>query len=125
MQRKDGGGLGLKRPVMWNKTAMPRHVWSILEGDEKNVWVAWMKQYKLKGRSIWTVRNVSNSSWVWKNLLATKYIMRPLTSWRMGDGSRISFWDDNWLGLGDLRSKIPVTCIAASDITPWLRLKMS
>ena len=24
--------------------------------------------------------------------------MLPLTTWRMGDGSRISFWKDNWVG---------------------------
>ena len=43
-------------------------------------------------------------SWVWRKLLSLRYLMLNLVAWRMGDGSRISFWQEKWLSCGPLLS---------------------
>jgi hypothetical protein len=47
---KKEGGFGLKRLDVWNRSSMLRHIWSLF-GKSGSLWVAWAKDYLLKGRS--------------------------------------------------------------------------
>ena len=99
--RKEGG-LGVKKLAEWNRAAALKHLWLILSEGRGSIWVEWVKVYLLRGRSLWLVSVPSKCSWVWKNLLALRHQMKALVAWRMGDGSRISFWQDPWLPCGPL-----------------------
>ncbi|KAI4373679.1 hypothetical protein MLD38_011780 [Melastoma candidum] len=35
-------------------------------------------------------------SWIWKRILQARTVPKALLSWKVGDGSRISFWFDRW-----------------------------
>jgi len=58
---KREGGLGLKNLDIWNISSMMRHIWSMF-ARSGSIWVAWIKQYMLKGRSFWSVSIPQNCS---------------------------------------------------------------
>jgi hypothetical protein len=39
----------------WNKAAILKHIWNIFS-QAGSLWVAWVKEYILKGRSFWTIK---------------------------------------------------------------------
>ncbi|GKB55719.1 reverse transcriptase domain, reverse transcriptase zinc-binding domain protein [Tanacetum coccineum] len=49
---KEEGGLGIRRLECFNLALMATHVWKLLILKE-SLWVKWIHEYKLKGRSFW------------------------------------------------------------------------
>jgi hypothetical protein len=45
----------LKRVEDWNLAAMMRHIWNIF-ARAGSLWIAWVKKYLLKGKSLWQVK---------------------------------------------------------------------
>lgn len=64
---KEEGGLGIKSLSTWNVVVMTSHIWSILTHKE-SMWVKWVHEYRLKGRSLWEVNISANASWGWRKL---------------------------------------------------------
>lgn len=58
---KEDGGLGLKHLGDWNKACLARLVWMIFTGKD-TLWIAWMKNFLLKCRCLWTIRLAASSS---------------------------------------------------------------
>lgn len=58
---KSEGGIGLKRAANWNKACLARLIWLLFSGSE-SLWIAWVKEIILKGRSFWNVVADANSS---------------------------------------------------------------
>jgi hypothetical protein len=51
---KKEGGLGLKRLDVWNQAAMLRHIWNLF-AEASSLWVAWVDENWLRGRSFWQI----------------------------------------------------------------------
>jgi hypothetical protein len=51
---KSEGGLGLRKLYVWNCAAMLNHIWNLFS-QAGSLWVAWVKQNWLKGRSFWHI----------------------------------------------------------------------
>jgi hypothetical protein len=47
-------GLGLRRLEVWNKATMLNHIWNLI-AQAGSLWVAWVEDNWLKGRSFWRV----------------------------------------------------------------------
>ena len=92
---KQEGGLGLKRIEEWNKAAVLKHIWHLFT-QAGSLWVAWVHDELLKGRSFWTVKVPQSCSWGWRKLLKLRLEARDLLSHEVGDGSTISLWHDRW-----------------------------
>ena len=90
------GGLNLCRITTWNKAAIMKNMWHILTEAEENIWTSWARKNLLKGKTIWYAKIPDKCSWNWRKILALRHLMKQLVSWRVGDGSRISFWWDAW-----------------------------
>ncbi|GAB2243405.1 hypothetical protein Droror1_Dr00020180, partial [Drosera rotundifolia] len=82
--------------------ALGRHKASGPDGynPADGVWSRWVRTYLLRGRSFWSVSVPHRCTWIWRKLLSMRHLVRDLTAWRMGDGSRISLWYDSWLPTG-------------------------
>ena len=65
---KQEGDLGLKRIEEWNKAAVLKHIWHLFT-QAGSLWVAWVHDELLKGRSFWTVKVPQSCSWGWRKLL--------------------------------------------------------
>ncbi|GJR68398.1 hypothetical protein Tco_0014463, partial [Tanacetum coccineum] len=64
---KDEGGLGIRRLETFNKALISSHIWSLLSHRE-SLWVKWIHDYKLKGRTFWEMPNHGRRSWGWRPL---------------------------------------------------------
>ena len=112
------GGLGIKRLEEWNRAASIKHVWLLIAGNSGSIWTEWVKTYLLKGQTIWTAKVPTRSSWAWRNLLSLRHLMIQLIAWRVGDGSRISFWQDPWLPCGTLNKILGANGIKKLRMNP-------
>jgi hypothetical protein len=66
----------------------PREDKTSCNGDLEEVW--------LKGKSLWHIPIPQNCSWNWRKILKLKPIARSLLCFKVGDGSKIFLWYDNW-----------------------------
>lgn len=98
---KNEGGLGLRDFVSWNKTMQLRLLWRLLVGTD-SLWVAWNLEHRLKRTNLWAVEVQSNSSWIWKSIMALRQVAKKLTTCDLRDGKKASFWFDSWTTHGPL-----------------------
>ena len=63
---KSEGGLGLKELVSWNKACRLQSIWAIIT-KSSSLWIAWIQEYVLKGKSFWDLAESSTSSWSRRN----------------------------------------------------------
>lgn len=84
------GGLGLRNLETWNKASILKHLWSSLT-DPGSLWVAWAKQYLLKGHSLWALQ-IPVNVWSWGKFLKLREDAMPHINWRVGAGHKISSW---------------------------------
>jgi hypothetical protein len=98
---KKESGLGLKIMEVWNISSMLRHVWSLF-AYSGSIWVAWVTQYLLRGRSFWSISIPQDCSWSWRKLLKLRDIAKLFLKFEDGDGSNIHMWVDNWHPAGIL-----------------------
>jgi hypothetical protein len=98
---KHEGGLGIKRLADWNMVSMMNHtctLFSILG----SLWVAWIKENWLKGRSFSQISIPQNASWSWKKILKLRNLAKPFLKHKVGDERNIFLWYDNWHSAGCL-----------------------
>ena len=82
--------------------------WRILHNQESICYKVLQVRYFPRSTPIKALRG-SNSSYMWKSLLAGKKVVDQGTIWRVGDGFSIDVWQDKWL-------KKPPTYIANPPI---------
>ncbi|GJZ62584.1 hypothetical protein Tco_0618721, partial [Tanacetum coccineum] len=51
---------------------------------------------KLRGRSVWEVDRQNNDSWIWKNLLDLRNVVRVNITYTIRNGRKASVWHDSW-----------------------------
>lgn len=127
---KSESGLGLRNLLVWNKVLSLKLVW-LLFSKSGSLWVAWMKEHRLKRVNYWWAEHQCRSSWIWKTLLSLKPLVKGLLKCKIGDGLSASFWFDNWSPLGvlfdamgsngPLQSGFPITAtvVNASNAQGW------
>ncbi|KAL1222313.1 putative ribonuclease H protein [Cardamine amara subsp. amara] len=98
---KSEGGMGLRDFVIWNKVLNLRLLWLLISGTG-SLWVAWNREHMLKRTSIWAVEIQTNSSSMWKYIMALQPLAKTLVTCDIGDGLSTSFWLDNWTPHGPL-----------------------
>ncbi|GJU30445.1 RNA-directed DNA polymerase, eukaryota, reverse transcriptase zinc-binding domain protein [Tanacetum coccineum] len=74
------GGLGIKRLHMWNIALMSKHVWNVVSKKD-SLWVKWVNAYRLIER---------------------RELLRDHIVYRIGNGTEVSLWFDNWSTFGPL-----------------------
>jgi hypothetical protein len=94
-------GLGIKNLEVWNNASILQHIWDLFT-KAGSLWVAWIDENRLKGKSLWQVSIPNDCSWCWKKLLKLRNIAKQFLSFKMGNGSQIFFWHDKWHPTGYL-----------------------
>ncbi|GKC12143.1 reverse transcriptase zinc-binding domain-containing protein [Tanacetum coccineum] len=106
---KNKGGLGIRRLEVFHSALMIAHVWKLLSLKE-SLWVKWIHEYKLKGRSFWEIPVRGNMTWGWRKILHLRPTIRDFIWCNIGDGAATSLWFDKcWPQ--ELLSKYP--CLSA------------
>ncbi|KAL0313775.1 UNVERIFIED_CONTAM: hypothetical protein Scaly_2901700 [Sesamum calycinum] len=106
LQTKGEGGLGIRSLIVTNQALILKQLWRILQNDGTSIWVAWIQQYRLRRTTIWTF-NSAAGSWGWKKMLKLRPILQRGVTYKVGDGSIFSLWQDIWHIRGPLCLNFP------------------
>lgn len=97
---KNREGLGFRAMHQFNLALLAKQGWCLLHNDSSLV------SKVLKGKyypctSFLEAKLSHNCSYTWKSLMAAKYILTDGRKWRVGNGTSIRIWGDNWLSHND------------------------
>ncbi|GKV25846.1 hypothetical protein SLEP1_g35229 [Rubroshorea leprosula] len=67
-----------------------------------SIWVAWVKEYLLKGKSFWSIQIPNDASWSWRKILKLRSLAKYLVKHIVGTGDSIYLWYDFWHPNGPL-----------------------
>jgi len=95
MHNKDNG-MGFKSLGTFNTAMLGKQGWRIMTNPDTLI----SRMYKAKYFSRCNFLDSTlghNPSFVWRSICNFKFILRVGSRWRMGDGSSIPVWINNWL----------------------------
>ncbi|KAL7240487.1 hypothetical protein ACSBR2_006186 [Camellia fascicularis] len=69
------------------------------------MWCQWVKSYLLKNRSFWSVKTLSDPSWVWRKILGLRSELIQHIGYKVGNERNTFLWFDNWHPLGPLKQR--------------------
>ncbi|KAL0439808.1 UNVERIFIED_CONTAM: LINE-1 retrotransposable element O protein [Sesamum latifolium] len=67
------GGQGISDIQTLNYGLMCRRLWDVVVERSDSIWVTWVRHYRLRDRSIWTV-NIRAGSWAWRKLIRLRIL---------------------------------------------------
>ncbi|KAL0294325.1 UNVERIFIED_CONTAM: hypothetical protein Sradi_6892800 [Sesamum radiatum] len=103
---KEEGGLGIRSVLHINQALILKHIWRILQQDQRSIWVAWVLRYRLRNQAIWTC-SATYAPWCWRKLLKLCPVLKAGLEYRVGDGSLFRLWSDIWHPRGPLLFSFP------------------
>ncbi|KAA0059752.1 F17F8.5 [Cucumis melo var. makuwa] len=92
-------GLGIRDGPSWN-IASTLKILLLMLTNSGSLWVAWVKAYILKGRSLWDVDSRVGRSWRLRAILRKREKLKHLVWMKVGNSNSCRVWLDSWL-LGD------------------------
>ncbi|KAL0281961.1 UNVERIFIED_CONTAM: hypothetical protein Sradi_7277100 [Sesamum radiatum] len=114
------GGLGIRRVLHMNVALMLKQVWRIIQEEPTSIWVAWVRRYRLRNQTLWTVNTVS-ASWCWRKLVKASLLLKEGLVYRVGDGLKFRLWTDLWHPRGPLIKQFPRgPTITGLPVDSWL-----
>lgn len=89
---KRNGGLGIKNLHHFNLALLAKMVWQWVQVRRPQ----WMQLIRLENQAKrpW---DLSNATVFWRNLRGALTIFYDSIVFRLGKGTHISFWEDNWM----------------------------
>ncbi|MED6181435.1 hypothetical protein PIB30_118602 [Stylosanthes scabra] len=104
---KQAGGFGVGHARTLNHAFMMKASWGLIEKKD-SLWARVLRsKYSCGSHTIPDIRRKASDSNLWKGIcLAWKDVEKNFI-WRIGDGSRINFWNHNWVpSLGHLTNHV-------------------
>lgn len=92
---KSLGGLNFKDLEGFNKALIAKQVWRIVSCPTSLV-ARFLKSIYFSNSNILEAKLGRNSSYIWKNLLWGRELLKKGTRFRLGNGDKISMFDDPW-----------------------------
>jgi hypothetical protein len=80
------------------------HIWNLF-ARVGSLWVAWVEDVWLKGKSFWQIPIPQKCSWSWKKIMKLRPLAHPFLSFKVGNGDNIFLWYDTWHPAGCLIEK--------------------
>uniref|UniRef100_A0A2N9GTW6 Reverse transcriptase domain-containing protein n=1 Tax=Fagus sylvatica TaxID=28930 RepID=A0A2N9GTW6_FAGSY len=110
------GGLGIRNMVVFNKALLGKWLWRY-STEPTSLWRQVIDSKYGCQRSAWCTDRVSTTHGVslWKHIRAGWKDFSHHISYKVGDGSQISFWHDTWCGALPLRQQFPTLFLLSRD----------
>ena len=99
---KNMGGMGIREHATLNKTLMAKLGWKMCQGPPSLATECVQSKYLSKNG----ITSFRNGSRVWQSIGKGWPILESSCQWYLGDGYSVSFWDNNWLGVGPIRKYV-------------------
>lgn len=90
------GGRGFKELESFNLALLAKKISRLITKTESLVGKNLKEKY-FKHEEVLEARVKSNSSSIWKSLIAAREVLKARLRWRVGNGSKIKIWSDQWL----------------------------
>lgn len=98
---KPAGGLGLRRLAGVINVFGLKLIW-LLFSKHDSLWVVWVKSNLIRNKLFWTSDFQNCGSWIWRQMLKLRVIVRHRVPCHVESGHDAYFWIDNWTGTGPL-----------------------
>ena len=95
MHKKDGG-MGFKSLGTFNLAMLGKQGWRIMTNPQTLIARMYKARYFLHS-NFFEAPLVHKPSFVWRSICNAKFILRAGSRWKIGDGSSIPIWNNNWL----------------------------
>ncbi|XP_023920514.2 uncharacterized mitochondrial protein AtMg00310-like [Quercus suber] len=95
-QSKKKGGMGFRDLRAFNLAMLAKQGWRLMQNQESLVYKCFKHRYFPKC-SFLEACDSTNSSYVWKSLMATMPILKQGSCWRVGNGASINVMHDKWI----------------------------
>jgi hypothetical protein len=114
-QPKGQGGLGVTDTKIMNIALMAKWIWRCFSGQDEDL--LWLKLLRAKYRvsELFTSPNPVGCSPFWHSIHKIKNHFRTGVRFSPGDDSKLSFWNDLWVGEVPLRVRFPSLFQKSSD----------
>ena len=99
-QPKKNGGLGLRDAKSYNEALLMKLSWEVY-CNSNTLWVNVLRnKYKMNGQLLGSLTWKKKGSSLWRAMYDQFNIMEKAMAWALGNGRRVKFWLDNWVGFG-------------------------
>ncbi|KAK1281668.1 putative ribonuclease H protein [Acorus calamus] len=103
---KEEGGLGIRRIKDVNLACQAKLTWRAMTSD--SCWAKFMDFRYLHQKPIWDAKPAREGSCIWKSMKGLQHFIYEGTRWIVGNGQKIRFWVDIWLGDQPLSTFFPL-----------------
>ena len=93
---KSQEGIGFKDLAMFNDALLAKQTWRLLP-DTQSLFYKVFKAKFFPNTSVMEARSPSNASYAWKSIIKGREVIKRGAVWRIGTGTSIRVWGDNWL----------------------------
>ncbi|KAG5517083.1 hypothetical protein RHGRI_037737 [Rhododendron griersonianum] len=93
---KSNGGLGIKDLQLFNQSLLAKQSWRILDQPSCLFSSFFLSKY-CHSTPFLETKAPSSCSWTWKSILYGKEALIKGIRWQVGNGAKISIWNDFWL----------------------------
>lgn len=100
---KDIGGLGIRSNCIANKVWMAKRCWKLMDGENN------LATEVLKSKYVWDREGATpfdRGSFIWGDIGKGWDLFNDNILWILGNGEKIEFWNDHWIGNYTIRSLI-------------------
>jgi len=111
---KSAGGLGFRDLLMFNKSLLAKQCWKLIQHSQSLISQILKAKY-FSNSSFLDFEIGKRPSFIWRSFMAAKDLLSHGIIWRIGDGTSIKVWGDNWLpNIGSLsfHSDLSLPCDA-------------
>ena len=95
-QSKSWGGMGFRGLRSFNTAFLAKQVWRLLPAKQSLFYKVFHAKF-FPTSSILDAKENSRGSYAWASILKARQVIRDGLWWRVGDGTDIKVWGDNWL----------------------------
>jgi hypothetical protein len=93
---KSDGGLGFRDYKVFNQALLAKQGWRLVT-DPNSLCARVLKARYFRNGDFMEAKCPKRASFTWRGILHGRELLRKGLIWRIGDGTKVSAWNDQWI----------------------------